>query len=152
METLKPSIYILYPQYMRMFTMLISLSTYIGEAIESLCAWTRLVAARCVAVAVTRSSGLTHHHYSGRGQGQLKQAGFVSTPSTFSFKFAMPFIQVTTFSRDIFTLTTVGAHHQQEVLRIPQHPLHTKFARFKPSKSNNDQMLYNISYMLCKKM
>ena len=44
METLKPSIYILYPQYMHMFTILISLSTYIGEAIESLCAWTRLVA------------------------------------------------------------------------------------------------------------
>ena len=44
METLKPSIYILYPQYMHMFTMLISLSTYIGEAIESLCAWSRLVA------------------------------------------------------------------------------------------------------------
>ena len=114
--------------------MLISLSTYIGEAIESLCAWSRLVAARCVAVvAVTRSSGLTHHHYSGRGPGQLKQGGVVSAPSTLSFKFAMPFIQVTTFSRDIFTLTTVGAHHQEEVLRIPQHPLHTKFARFKPS-------------------
>ena len=100
METLKPSIYILYPQYMHMFTMLISLSTYIGEAIESLCAWTRIVAARCVAVvAVTRSSGLTHHHYSGRGPGQLKQGGVVSAFSTLSFKFAMPFIQVTTFSR-----------------------------------------------------
>ena len=134
METLKPSIYILYPQYMHMFTMLISLSTYIGEAIEAVCVWTRLVAARCVAVvAVTRSSGLTHHHYSGRGPGQLKQGGVVSTPSTFSFKFAMPFIQVTTFSRVNIKLTTVGAHHQEEVLRSPKHPLHTKLGHFRSS-------------------
>ena len=32
---------------MHMFTILISLSTYIGEAIESRCAWPRLVAVLC---------------------------------------------------------------------------------------------------------
>ena len=79
-----------------MFTMLISLSTYIGEAIEALCAWTRLVAgSQCPVVAGTRSSGLTHHHYSAQeagGRGSLNKVDL--SPSTIiSFKFAMQFFQ-----------------------------------------------------------
>ena len=101
-----------------MFTMLISLSTYIGEAIEALCAWPRLVAGSlCPVVAGTRSSGLTHRHYSAQeagGRGSLNMVDL--SPSTYHSSLPC------NFSRDTIMLTTVDAHHQEEVLRIPNHP------------------------------